>query len=222
MSRDSVRVAPSASLAQSQGFLGLHVTTTLNNLAPLSHHDVLFVAIDFEGTEHSGHGISQIGVSILDTRGLPCASILGQSVVKTELYCISKRPKNQRLDKKTRKIFTLGEVKWIRKHQAVDTLTTIFQECSSYSILSDDTVNSQIKSGRSGSINVSLSSDPRDIVLVGHGLNNELKNMQILGFQPQLHANIIAQIDTEDLWDEFQGRIECETKVPYAQTWFTP
>ena len=124
------------------------------------------MAINFEGTEHM-QGISQIGISTLDTRDLPYASSLVQNTIRTQLYCVSKRSKHARLDKKTRKIFTFSQVNWITKQEVVETLAAIFKECNTYPNLED------------------VTSNPRNVVLVGHGLANELRNMQMLGFRPE-------------------------------------
>lgn len=195
MSRRKERVAPAADLALVQQFLRICPDNAVyrEDLAPLYHCDAIFVAIDFEGEEGSEHkhGISQIGVSTLDTRDLPCASSLGQSLIKSQLYCVSKRPKSRRLDGRTRKIFTFGEVIWIRKPELVDTLVTIFENFNTYSSLGDDLRR------------------PRNVVLVGHALDNELMQMEILGFQPELHARIIAHVDTQNLSDEIRGHREC-------------
>lgn len=191
MSRLIDRVAPAADLALLQRFLGLCPDNAVHSdgLAPLYHCDALFVAIDFEGKEQQS-GISQIGVSTLDSRDLPSASSLGQSLIKSQLYCVSKPAKFRRLDKKTKTIFTFGEVSWITKEEIVDTLVTIFEECSTYSILED------------------VLRRPRNVVLVGHGLGQELRNMEMLGFRPELHARIIAHVDTQLLSNEISGHTE--------------
>ena len=191
MSRPKEWVAPAAKLALLQRFLGLCPDNAVlrEDLAPSYHCDALFVAIDFEGTENK-HGISQIGVSTLDSRDLPRASSLGQSLIKSRLYCVSKRSKFRRLDKKTREIFTFGEVIWITKQEIVDTLVTIFENCNTYSSFKDGMRR------------------PRNVILVGHALDNELRQMEMLGFQPELHAKIIAHVDTQDLSDEIRGHRE--------------
>ena len=126
MSRPKDRVAPAADLALLLRFLGLFPDNTVHQeaLAPLYHCDALFVAIDFEGTEHK-NGTSQIGVSTLESRDSPCVSSLGQSSIKPRLYCVSKRSKFRRLDKRTKDIFTFRKVSWITKQENVDTLVTI-------------------------------------------------------------------------------------------------
>ena len=191
MSRPNERVAPEADLALLQRFLGLCPDNAVDRkgLTPLYHCDALFVAIDFEGTEHQ-YGISQIGVSTLESRDLLCASSLGQSLIKSQLYCVSKPSKFRRLNKTTKKIFTFGEVFWITKQQIVDTLVTIFEKCNTCSSLGDPLRR------------------PRNIILVGHGLDNELRSMRRLGFQPELHARIIALVDTQNLSDEIRGHRE--------------
>lgn len=116
------------------------------------------------------------------------------SDIKSQLYGITKKPKTwRRLDKKTRKIFKSGEVNWATKQDIMDTLVTILEKFNTYSILEDDLKR------------------PRNVVLVGHGLDNELRDMEMLGFRPELHANIIAHLDTQYLSDEIRGHMEFTT-----------
>ncbi|KAL8915916.1 MAG: hypothetical protein Q9208_008796 [Pyrenodesmia sp. 3 TL-2023] len=201
------RVAPAADLALLKQFLGLcpDNASASGSLAPVYHSDVLFVAIDFEGDEHK-YGVSQIGVSILDTRGFPYASLLGQDLINTRLYCVSRGSKHRRSDKKTRKAFTLGEVSWITREERIGALATIFQECSSYPILEQDERLSPYTPVRA-----CASKEARNIVLVGHALGNELKNMEMLGFDPQSCARILAHVDTQELSGQIKGHMDCTT-----------
>lgn len=84
-------VAAAADCASLKIFLGplpVSASSVFGCLAPVYHSDVIFAASGFEGKEHK-HGISQIGVSTLDTCGLPLASLLGQDLINNHLYCVS-------------------------------------------------------------------------------------------------------------------------------------
>ena len=191
MSRINERVAPAANLALLQRFLGLCPNNGVHreDLAPLYHCDALFVAFELEGTECK-HGISQIGVSTPDSRDLPCASSLGQSLIKSQIYCVSTPSKFYRLDMRAREIFTFGEVVWITKKEIIETPITIFKNCNPYSSLGDVLRRS------------------RNVILVGNALDNDLRNMRMLGFQLELHAKIIAHGNTHNLSDEIKGHRE--------------
>lgn len=185
---------------------GIECNNSSRKFAPEYLSDVLFVAIDFEGT-HVGRGstISQIGVSILDTRGLPYASLLGQQVIRNKLYCISRASKFSRLEEKTKKVYRFGEVKWVLREDVVTTLATIFQDCSRFSILDQYSTLPRVKTEVNVMGYTSKSKRNRNIVLVGHGLHNELNIMDALGFRPGNHAKIIATMDTELLANQVEG-----------------
>ncbi|KAL8854512.1 MAG: hypothetical protein Q9221_000783 [Calogaya cf. arnoldii] len=176
--------ALAADLTSLKSFLGLN-SHGAGQQGPVYQYDTLFLAIDFEGREDFA-GVSQIGISILDTRGLPYASLLGQTMIKTQLYCVAKRSKYLRLDKKVKKLFTLEEVGWITRKEMVSTLAIIFQQCNSYSIMERNATLSQFRVAHN------TSTGPRNIVLVGHGSETELRNMDLLGFRPEEQANIVA------------------------------
>ena len=154
-------------------FLGFHSS----GLFPIYDRDVVFITIDFEGSEGFSHGINQMGVSILDTRDL--SDVLTRNVIKTRFYGISTPGKSDRLNEQIKKDFTHGEASWITKQEIVSTLTDIFRQCNS-----------------------------RNVVLIDHGLRNELRNMKMLGFRPGSHANIIAYVDTLNLSNTIRGHVE--------------
>ena len=191
------RIAPAADLVSLKRFLGLD-TLSADQRGPVYQYDTLFLAIDFGGRKDA-HGVSQFGISILDTRGLPFAPLLGQTLVETQLYCVAKRFKHRRLVKKVKKVFSLGEVKWITREEKVPTLATIFQQCNSYSIMERNPALSQFRPAH-----VPLTAS-RNIVLVGHGLSKELRNMDLLGFRPEAYANIIAYVDIRMLCQDVRG-----------------
>ncbi|KAI4274207.1 MAG: hypothetical protein LQ337_004107 [Flavoplaca oasis] len=191
------RIAPPADLALLKRFLGLD-SHGAGHLGPAYYRDTLFLAIDFEGREDA-HGVSQIGVSILDTRGLPYAALLGQTLIDTQQYCVAKRKEHRRLDKKIKEVFTLGEVHCITREEKLPTLAAIFQQCNSYSILEKNAALSQI------SLTGDALTGPRNVVLVGHNLCTELRNMDLIGFRPESYANIVAYVDTRTLCQEVHG-----------------
>ena len=169
-------------------FLGLGQDSPV----PTYYRDAVFVAIDFEGNEHEHlPGVNQIGVSTLDTRDLPHASELGQNMIQAKLYCIpkpgSKRRALRRFQEEMSKRFKFSEPEWITREQIQDTLITIFRERG---------------------LDSCAPSEPRNIVLVGHALHNELRNMERLGFRPESHARIIARFDTQHLAKEIRGETE--------------
>ncbi|KAL8657204.1 MAG: hypothetical protein Q9226_002144 [Calogaya cf. arnoldii] len=190
-------IAPAANLTSLKSFLGLD-SHGAGQQGPVYHYDTLFLAIDFEGREDFA-GVSQIGMSILDTRGLPYASLLGQTLIETQLYCVAKRSKHRRLDKNIKRVFTLGEVSWITREERVSALVTIFQQCNSYSIMERNATLSQFRVAHNAL------TGPRNIVLVGHGLETEMRNMDLLGFRLEEHANIVAYVDTRTLSYQVHG-----------------
>lgn len=198
-------VAPTADLSLLVNFLSL-CPDNADHHAPVYTDNTLFVAIDFEGIENAC-GISQIGTSILDTRGLPYAPSLGQNVIKTQQYSVAKRLKSRRLDQKTRRFFTLGEIKWITRDEIICTLVKIFQDCNTHSIFERDSSLSRFAPVSEPS------KKPRNIVLVGHGLSSELWNMKMLGVRPEAHANIVAYVDTTSISHEVLGHVTILRKL---------
>ena len=192
-------LATVAGMAQLQHCLDLHPRSTegLDPKAPRSVQDVLFLAIYFEGSKSSKEGIDQIGVSVLDTRSLRCASDERQDLVTTRLYGVSKPNKSRLWDRKPLKS---GIVYCVNRNQFVSTLEETFQEISSLSHLSSPT------SSENDAAAV-MNPAHRKVVLVGHGLENECNEMELLGFHPELHANIIGLLDTRDLaFEVYDGK----------------
>lgn len=198
------RVAPTAYSTTLKRFLGLRQDSAI----PACYRDAFFVAIDFEGHEHPDiFGIYQISVSILDTRDLPYASELGHSLILTKPYRVLKSKKLRRATKETSqkfrrlrkgmsKWFNFGKPEWVTREQIYCSLITIFQDCSSDSL----TPLCDASKYLSGLLN-----GPRNIVLVGHGLGHELRDIEKLGFRPDAQARIITHVDTQNLANEIGG-----------------
>lgn len=92
------------------------------------------------------------------------------------------------------------EVDWITKEERVGSLTTIL--CNSRSIFKQDERLSRYTPTQAAS------KEPQNIILVGHGLDNELRNTRTVGFDPGACVEIIAHIDTQDLSNEIKGYTE--------------
>ena len=180
------RLAPAADAAALKQLLGLG----RDSLTPTYYRDAIFLAIDFKGHQHESlPGVKQVGVSTLDTRDLPRASELGHSLIHAKLYCVPKRnskPRGlRRYKEEMSKRFQLSEPEWITRDQIPSTLTTIFRLLG--------------RSSESSTTSTQPDEEPRNIVLIGHNLGSVLATMEKLSFRPDLHARIVAHVDTWNL-----------------------
>ena len=140
-----------------------------------SHSDVVFVAIDFGGTnaivdairagriDSKPRGVS-VGVSIFDTRSLPSPSVSGVDVFKTYNIGVGGCPSQRRLEEKR---FLFGTTTWLPSLAGLKPALE------------------------------SLIDRSRNIVIVGHGFGPDLTVLRELGVD--LQHSIMGIIDTARL-----------------------
>ncbi|KAL9609657.1 MAG: hypothetical protein Q9167_005587 [Letrouitia subvulpina] len=159
--------------------------------------DAVILAVDFEGKENVGLGIRQVGLSILDTRDLRNAASLGQYVIQNRHYSFVTSDWKKRRPK-----FAIGTLKTVPQAELAPTLKTIFREIGSFPTL----MNTQHSTSFLEHQTVNVGNHPcRRVILVGHGVHNELKDMKLLGFTPGDFANIIGIVDTQILFSQLSG-----------------
>lgn len=156
-----------------------------NNTDPAAFSDVVFLSVDLEAYEFAQDKITEIGVSVLDTRNLagiepgPNASAW-LSRIKTRHLRISEYKKlvNKRFITGCAEKFNFGTSEFIQLNQSRSVLAQIFNNPAGVQ---------------------NPMSDKRRIVLVGHGLKNDTDYLKILNFSPQETGTVIRNIDTQNL-----------------------
>lgn len=178
-----------------------------NDLAP-SHHvdlvesflhrypthwqksDIIFMSLDYEAFEWDQKKVTEIGIAILDTRDvrnvdpyMPFAAIMDH--IKTVHYRPTEYAKliNKRFVHGCPTAFAFGTSTWIKLDDAVPILERIFQDPPSiYDAARFD---------------VEIPITQRNVIMVGHGLGNDDKYLQTLGFSLKAVANVVGEADTQ-------------------------
>jgi len=171
-----------------QRYLGLQplLAGTGKEVDKANKRDVVFVSIDLEAFEFAQNKITEIGVSVLDTRdivdtdpGVDAISWLSR--IKTRHFRISEyaRLVNKRFIKGCPDKFNFGESEFISIQQTHNVLTQIFANPAG--------------AHSSGTV------EPRNIVLVGHGLSNDTAYLKSVNFSPYAGGNVVHSLDTQKL-----------------------
>lgn len=156
-----------------------------NNKDPSTWSDIVFLSIDLEAFEYDQNKITEIGVSVLDTRNLAgitpgthATSWLAK--IKTRHLRISEYKKlvNKRFIKGCPDNFNFGDSEFVQLNQIRNILTQIFNNPAGVQ---------------------APTFDKRKIVLVGHGLSNDTNYLKALNFSPNASGNVVRSMDTQVL-----------------------
>jgi hypothetical protein len=157
----------------------------LERLQRLKAAEPVFVCIDLEAYEFAQEKITEVGVSILDSRhvvgtdpgpdGMEWLSKITTRhlIIKEFKHLVNKRFVHGCPDK-----FNFGKSEIVPLSRVHNTLTQLFANPSSGSTLASD-----------GGL--------RKLILVGHGLSNDTAYMSKLKFDPHAKGNIIQDVDTQ-------------------------
>ncbi|KJX95986.1 hypothetical protein TI39_contig850g00009 [Zymoseptoria brevis] len=157
--------------------------------------EVVFVCIDCEAFEFDQAKTTEVGISILDTRSIvdippgPDASTWFSSI-QSEHFRIREYGHlvNKKFVKGCPDLFSFGTSTWVQKADASATVLRMFQyPASAGRVVPDATETS------------------RNIVLVGHGLKNEVPYLQNLGFSLASAPNVVSRFDTARLGGKKSG-----------------
>ncbi|SMY23795.1 unnamed protein product [Zymoseptoria tritici ST99CH_1A5] len=176
---------------------------TLRNMLRLSAsgsvkeelRDVVFVCIDCEAFEFDQAKTTEVGISILDTRSIvdiPPGSDASAwfSSIQSEHFRIREYGHlvNKKFVKGCPDLFSFGTSTWVQKADASATVLRVFQYPAS-----------------AGRVVPDATETPRSIVLVGHGLKNEVPYLQNLGFSLPSAPNVVSRFDTARLGGKKSG-----------------
>jgi hypothetical protein len=157
----------------------------LERLQRLKAAEPVFVCIDLEAYEFAQEKITEVGVSILDSRhvvgtdpgpdGMEWLSKITTRhlIIKEFKHLVNKRFVHGCPDK-----FNFGKSEIVPLSRVHNTLTQLFTNPSSGSTLASD-----------GGL--------RKLILVGHGLSNDTAYLSKLKFDPRAKGNIIQDVDTQ-------------------------
>jgi hypothetical protein len=157
----------------------------LERLQRLKAAEPVFVCIDLEAYEFAQEKITEVGVSILDSRhvvgtdpgpdGMEWLSKINTRhlIIKEYKHLVNKRFVHGCPDK-----FNFGKSEVVHLGRVHNTLTQLFANPSPGSALASD----------GGS---------RKLILVGHGLSNDTAYLSKLKFDPHGKGNIIQDVDTQ-------------------------
>ncbi|CAD0109717.1 unnamed protein product [Aureobasidium uvarum] len=157
----------------------------LERLQRLKAAEPVFVCVDLEAYEFSQEKITEVGVSVLDSR-----HVIGSdpgpdgmewlSKINTRHIIIQehKRLVNKRFVHGCPDKFNFGNSEVVPLKHIHKALTQLFDNPSPDSIRASD----------QGS---------RNLILVGHGLSNDTAYLNKLGFAPHAKGNIIQDVDTQ-------------------------
>lgn len=190
---DTMNAQKEAELLAMQHILGLKDASDeaikikpkeLERLQHLKAAEPVFVCIDLEAFEFAQNKITEVGISVLDSRHLAgidpspngnewLSKINTRHIlIKEHKHLVNKRFVHGCPDK-----FNFGSSEVVSLKHIHKTLTQIFNNPSSSSLLASD----------SGS---------RNLILVGHGLSNDTAYLSKLNFAPHAKGNIIRDVDT--------------------------
>ncbi|CAK4033553.1 Mannose-1-phosphate guanyltransferase [Lecanosticta acicola] len=152
--------------------------------------DAIFVCVDCEAFEFAPDKITEVGVSVVDTRALQALSpgengAAWLSKIESAHYLIEEYAhlKNKRFVKGCPESFSFGRTQTVRKGQASEVLLRVF---------ADPTMLSQAH--KSGEKKATLG---RPIILVGHDLSNDDQFLKHLDFSLAGVTAISRRVDTQ-------------------------
>ncbi|KAI4725601.1 hypothetical protein E4T49_06640 [Aureobasidium sp. EXF-10728] len=157
----------------------------LERLQRLKAAEPVFVCVDLEAFEFAQEKITEVGVSVLDSRhvigtdpgpdGMEWLSKINTRhiIIQEHKRLVNKRFLHGCPDK-----FNFGQSEFVSLKHVHKTLTQMFENPSPASIRPSD----------QGS---------RNLILVGHGLSNDTAYLNKLGFAPHAKGNIIQDVDTQ-------------------------
>ncbi|EME50112.1 hypothetical protein DOTSEDRAFT_68847 [Dothistroma septosporum NZE10] len=147
---------------------------------------VVLVCIDCEAYELAQHKITEIGISVLDTRAVRDLSPTDSadkwfSKIASHHFRINEFADlvNKKYVKGNPEAFAFGTSTFIDKEDAKSVLRRVFEDPVTAN--SDDAVSR------------------RNVVVVGHSLKNDVKYMHHLGFSLNDIPNIVRRLDTQSL-----------------------
>jgi hypothetical protein len=157
----------------------------LERLQRLKAAEPVFVCIDLEAYEFAQDKITEVGVSILDSRhvigtdpGSDGTEWLSKITTRHLIIQEHKRLVNKRFVHGCPDKFNFGKSEIVPLNRVHATLTHLFDNPSPGSVLASDR-------------------GPRKLILVGHGLSNDTAYLNKLKFAPHAKGNIIQDIDTQ-------------------------
>ncbi|KAK4989201.1 hypothetical protein LTR66_001197 [Elasticomyces elasticus] len=165
--------------------------------------DVIFISIDLEAFEHAHHIVTEVGVAIFDTRsavdlapGADAMHWIAQMDCRHLRLSEHAKLVNKRYVKGCPDKFDFGESEWITHKEAAPKLSEIFR-CSAPS--DGRAGHTTAADSRSKVVKSAARPPPRNIVLVGHGLKNDIDYLKSFRFSPYAAGNIIKTLDTQRL-----------------------
>jgi hypothetical protein len=157
----------------------------LERLQRLKAAEPVFVCIDLEAYEFAQEKITEVGVSILDSRhvigtdpGPDGMEWLSKITTRHLIIEEHKRLINKRFVHGCPDKFNFGKSEIVPLSRVHATLTHLFDNPSPGSVLTSDR-------------------GPRKLILVGHGLSNDTAYLNKLKFDPHAKGNIIQDVDTQ-------------------------
>jgi hypothetical protein len=157
----------------------------LERLQRLKAAEPVFVCIDLEAYEFAQEKITEVGVSILDSRhvigtdpGPDGMEWLSKITTRHLIIEEHKRLINKRFVHGCPDKFNFGKSEIVPLSRVHATLTHLFDNPSPGSALTSDR-------------------GPRKLILVGHGLSNDTAYLNKLKFDPHAKGNIIHDVDTQ-------------------------
>ena len=194
LEEDTMNSAKEAELLTMQHILGLKDASDeslnvkpkdLERLQRLKAAEPVFICIDLEAFEFDQGKITEVGVSVLDSRhvlgnhpgpdGMEWLSKITTRhlIIKEHKHLVNKRFVHGCPDK-----FNFGISEIVKLDRVHSTLTQLFDNPSPSSVLASDL-------------------GPRKLILVGHGLSNDTAFLNKLHFAPHANGNIIKDMDTQ-------------------------
>ena len=152
--------------------------------------DAVFICVDCEAYERAQYKITEIGVAVLDTRnlqhlltGLTAESLTAQ--IKSSHFRASEHARlvNRKFVKGREDHFNFGYSYWVKKGDYAQVLRRAFA--------------SPTELDHAATFDTELSTDERNIILIGHGLKGDIDYMSQAGFDIQACGNIAHRIDTQ-------------------------
>ncbi|KAK4506603.1 hypothetical protein PRZ48_000335 [Zasmidium cellare] len=184
----SERQIPPAGIPLLQQVLGL--TPRQDDRKHLQN--VVFVCIDCEAFEFGPEKVMEVGVSVLDTSKIDLIDpeITSQDLIshiESAHYRIEEygHLRNKRWVKGNPDAFAFGSSTWVKKADAKKVLLRIFQDAGNLS--------------NAATLNEPLKGEVRNVVLVGHGIKNEVDYLKRLDFPLAAPRNIVHKLDTSTI-----------------------
>ncbi|KAK4903720.1 hypothetical protein LTR49_026700, partial [Elasticomyces elasticus] len=159
---------------------------------PTDDPDIVFVCLDCEAFEFAQHKVTEIGIAVLDTRDLRgLSATAGDDAVTHQIRSAHYRPVeysrliNKKFVHGCPAAFSFGSSTWVKLADIPRIMNRLFRDptklehCARFDI---DVIDAE-----------------RKIVLVGHGLGNDIRYLQNLGIKTSMVPSIINQADTQKL-----------------------